>query len=93
MAFNPFIGRSQEWLESELEKAQEDYAAGKTTSSINAGDAGSSKVVQLTPEQRIRLLLKALNLLDSTLYPDSSIRRVTRTQVQVYGNVNESYGD
>jgi len=89
MAFNPFIGRSQEWLEAALQEAQEDYQLGKTTSGVNAGDAGSSKVVQMLPIERIKAILKALYILDPDTYPATSINRVTRTQVQVYGDAYE----
>jgi hypothetical protein len=81
MAFNPFIGRDQEWLEAELRLAQDDFAKGKTMTSVNAGDTGNTKQVQMSPQERIGFLLKALAILDPETYPPESVIRNTITRV------------
>lgn len=81
MAFNPFIGRDQSWLETQLELAQNDFAAGKTMTAVNAGDTGNSKQVQMSPQQRIEYLLAALSILDPATYPPASVRRDSITRV------------
>jgi hypothetical protein len=91
MAFNPFIGWSQAELESALRAAQDDFAAGKTLSSVGGGDANSTKLVQMTPEQRIRQIYQALNFLDPDTYPKNQLSRVTRTQIQFSGYTDGYY--
>jgi len=91
MAFRPFIGWSQKELETSLRSAQDDYAAGKTLSSVNGGDAGSSKLVQMNPEQRIKAILYELFLVDPDTYPASAQNRVTRTQVKFSGYADGTY--
>lgn len=83
MAMNPFIGRSRDQLETDLARAQDDLAAGKTVSSINTGDFASGKQVQLTPQRRIEYILRALHAIDPDTYPASEISRVSRTQVRM----------
>ena len=79
MAFRYFLGRSQEWLEAQLQQAQEDLAAGKTLSSWgNAGDS-ASKQIQISAHERIRMLLNDLNAIDPDNYPSTSIRRIRTT--------------
>lgn len=92
MAFNPFIGWSQAELEEALEAAQEDYSRGKTLSSIGSGDANSSKTIQMDALQRIKAILKALNVIDPTTYPSDSIHEVRRTQVLFTGYAPGTYG-
>lgn len=88
---NPFIGATQAQLESWLRDAQRDLAAGKTISAVNAGDAGSQKMVQMTPLDRITKLLAALSLIDPTTYPPADIRKVTRTKTFVSWNENGAF--
>lgn len=90
MALNPFIGQSREQLETWLASAQTDLAAGKTLSSYGSGDVSGSKQVQMTPLERIEKLLYALYLIDPDTYPLASIRRVTRTQVNVYSRTDNA---
>ena len=70
---NYFIGKSQAWLETELDKCQADYAAGKTTVSVSAGDATTGKQVSMSLERRMQQILKALHILDPVTYPASSV--------------------
>lgn len=70
---NYFIGKTQAWLETELAKAQEEYAEGKTLISAGAGDANDSKQVSMSLERRIQQLLKSLHIIDPTTYPASSV--------------------
>jgi hypothetical protein len=80
MAFNPFIGWSVEDLEEELRAAQEDLAAGKSTTKVGAGDANVESMTDKSPEARIELLLRALNLQDPVKYPIAQITRITMTK-------------
>jgi hypothetical protein len=80
MAFNPFIGWSQEDLLEALTAAQEDLAAGKSTTRVGAGDANVESRMDKSPEARIELLYRALNLLDSTRYPIDQISRISITK-------------
>lgn len=70
---NYLIGQSQAQLEAELAKAQADFLAGKTTISVSAGDANTSKQVNMSIERRIQQILKALHILDPDTYPASSV--------------------
>lgn len=79
MAYNPFVGWTQAELEAELEKAQNDLAAGKTTVSAGEGAVSYTKLVQASPAKRIEMLLLALYRIDPVTYPLASITRVTRT--------------
>jgi hypothetical protein len=85
---NYFVGKEKPELEAWLEQAQEDLAAGRSTTRVNArGNAGgvdSEEVIEIDVRTRIEQLLFALNQLDPVAYPASSCRRVSRTQVEVY---------
>jgi len=78
---NYFIGKTKPWLESELAKAQADYSAGKVIINVSSGDVTTGKMIHVNVQDRIERLLIALNALDSTTYPDLSIRRISRTRV------------
>ena len=84
MAYNPFVGWTQAELEAELEKAQADLAAGKTTVSAGEGAVSFTKLVQTSPAKRVEMLLRALNKVAPATYPLSDIARITRT-VAVFG--------
>lgn len=86
MAWNPFVGRTQVWLEAELAKAQAELAAGKTRNGAGEGTVNWQSLVQQSPSTRIEQLLRALNILDPTTYPLDSVTRVTRT-ASVVGRV------
>lgn len=83
---NYFIGRQRDWLEEQLRIAQDDLAAGKTVTSAGAGDSQVNERVEVPIKERIEQLMLALNAFDPKKYPLSQIRRVTRTQVQIYPN-------
>lgn len=70
---NYYIGKSQAWLEAELEKAQAEFAAGKVVTGASAGDASTNKQVSMSLERRIQQILKALHLLDPDTYPAESV--------------------
>ena len=80
MAFNAFIGWTQADLETELRRAQEDLAAGKTISENRSGDVMKRETVEASAMTRIRQLLIALNKLDPVSYPASSISPANRTR-------------
>lgn len=79
MAYNPFVGWTRAELEAELEKAQDDLAAGKTTVSAGEGAVSFTKLVQTSPAKRIEILLRALNKVAPDDYPLADITRITRT--------------
>lgn len=81
MAYDPFIGRSQAWLEDQLKLAQNDLAFGKTVTSVTAGDVSNGKQVQATAEKRIAILLAALRLRDPEKYPSVDVIRPTEALV------------
>lgn len=81
MAINYFIGWDQEDLETELRAAQEDLAAGKATTEGRAGDVTSRSQMEQSCQQRIKLLLKALNALDPETYPIDQVTAITATRV------------
>lgn len=70
---NWFIGKSQEWLEAELSKAQSDLSSGKTLSGWGQGGDSASKQVQATAKERITELLYSLSLIDSETYAPESV--------------------
>lgn len=79
MALNYFIGWTQARLEAELTKAQQELAAGASIQSGSGGDTSFSQISQIPIQQRIEMLYRALNALDSTTYPAASITRHDRT--------------
>lgn len=80
MAIDYFIGWSQEDLEAELRAAQEDLAAGKSTTQAGAGDASVQNRVEKSIEERIKLLYRALNKKDAIKYPIAQITAITQTK-------------
>ena len=85
MAFNPYIGRTQAWLEAELAKAQQELANGVQIHTSGSGDVSASGSIQRSAETRISQLLLALNRLDPVTYPAEDIFRPTRS-VAVMGS-------
>ena len=80
MAFNPFLGWTQERLETALSKAQADLAAGKTVIRADVPGISVYNQVDTTPAERIALILRALNKLDPTTYPSDQISRPSTTR-------------
>ena len=81
MAINYFFG----WTESELLEvlvaAQEDLAAGKASVLSRAGEVEGRSMMEQSAQQRIKLLLKALNAINPTDYPIDQVTAVTATRV------------
>lgn len=86
MAFNPFIGQQQSDLEAALKLAQADLMAGRATIRAKSGDIMLDSQVDTSLQERIRLILKALNLLDPATYPIDQISMATQTRA-VFGDV------
>lgn len=80
MAINYYIGWDVKDLEAALREAQEDLAAGKSITMAQGGDARSESQVQKSPEERIRMILRALNIKDATKYPIEDITAITQTK-------------
>jgi hypothetical protein len=81
MAINWFIGWSMEDLQRELRLAQEDLSAGKSTTRAGAGDASVENRVEKSIEERIKMILRALYLIDPVAYPLSAISAISETRV------------
>lgn len=81
MALNYFIGWSVERLERALTIAQDDLAAGASIESAGSGDVNSRNKTELSPQERIKMILKALNLADPEKYPASSSIATTQTRI------------
>ena len=81
MAFNPFIGLSQERLETELRQAQSDLLAGKATIQAGSGEIMIRSQTDVSLQQRIRAILKALNRIDPNTYPAADISPVQQTKI------------
>jgi hypothetical protein len=69
MGFNPFIGRSLVQLQADLQAAQDDLAAGKVIEGSGVGETRKKERFDSSPRERIRAILKALSILNPTLYP------------------------
>jgi hypothetical protein len=80
MAFNPFLGKSQEWLETELSNAQRDFSRGKATVGATSADMSIRSEVEISLTQRIQLILRALNRIDPTTYPIEQISPISATK-------------
>lgn len=91
MALNYFIGKTEAWLEAQLGLAQEDLAAGRVVTRVSAGDTESGETIEVNVKERIEMLLNALNALNPTDYPASSVRRVRRTRVQMYQDLGYGF--
>ena len=89
---DPFIGWTKTQLETALLAAQQDLAAGKTITEVDSGNVRGKKQVQSNAIDRIRRILTALNVIDPTNYPLSSIERISRTRISIYGVVGASPG-
>jgi hypothetical protein len=85
VAFNPFIGRDQAWLEERLRDTQDEIAGGMSTISGGLGEAQFGRIMTIGPTQRLTLLLQALNSLDPTTYPIDDITVPTRTVMTYQG--------
>ena len=81
MAFNPFLGRSQTLLESDLAKCQADLAAGKTVIRADVPGISVYSQIEITITERIRQILVALNKVDPTTYPLDQISPASTTRV------------
>jgi hypothetical protein len=86
MAFNAFLGWSREDLERELRAAQEDYAAGKATTKVGAGDASTESRTEVSTIERIKVLYKALNAMAPADYPIDQITATDRTRAVFWGS-------
>ena len=84
---NMFISWTQAELETALRSAQNDFASGKTLTQVASGDSSSTKLVTVDCKKRIEQLMYSLYLLAPNTYPLSQIRRVTRTQIQIFQDV------
>lgn len=79
MAVNPFPGKSEVWLETELDKVLAEQSSGKTLVSAQDGDVSGAHAVQSSIRQRKYDILVALTILNPTDYPPATTlpKRVT----------------
>lgn len=80
MAFNPFLGWTQTQLETALAAAQADYARGKTITRADVPGVSAYSQLEQTIVERIRVILVALNKLDSVTYPSDQIAQASTTR-------------
>lgn len=80
MAFNPYLGRSQDQLEADLAKAQADLAAGKQVIRADVPGISVYNQVEITILERIRQILRALNVLAPSQYPLDQITPTRATR-------------
>ncbi len=80
MAINYFVGWSRQELETELRAAQEDLAAGKATVSAQAGEVRNGSAVELSAQERIKLILRALHKDYPEDYPAADVTAITSTR-------------
>lgn len=81
MAFNYFIGWTEKDLQAALRLAQEDLAAGKTTSHASASGVAKESTVQMSPGARIQMIGRALNRIDPVRYPLDQVTEISEVQV------------
>lgn len=79
MPFNPFIGQTRTWLETQLRAAQEELATGKSVISGQLGEVSFGNAMTIGPAQRIKMILRELNRLDPTRYPIDEVSAPTHT--------------
>jgi len=85
MARRYFHGRSREWLEKQLEKAQNDLASGKTLVSWGEGDSSGSKQVQSSPQARIDMLLNDLTIIAPEDFAADDVLPITEARPNFSG--------
>lgn len=71
MGLNLFVGKSQAWLEEQLNEAQDALAAGGNITGGGVGEVSFTQDARLRVEHRVINLLKALSILDPEKYPPS----------------------
>ncbi len=81
MAINYLIGRTQEDLERALAEAQNDLMAGRAIVQTGAGDTSSQSSMEKKCEDRIKIILKALHVIDPDKYPLDQTTAITETRV------------
>jgi hypothetical protein len=81
MAYNPFINRSLAWLETNIQQAQDDLAAGKNIESVGSGDVRKQERIEKSIESRLMLLLAAASIADPEKYPPDSCYAITEARV------------
>lgn len=85
MAFNPFIGRDQKWLEDRLREAQDELGSGMSAISGSLGEVSFGNVMTMGPMKRVELILAELNRIDPVAYPIDSVSVPTRTVMSYKG--------
>lgn len=87
MPFNPFIGQTQPWLETQLRAAQEELSTGKSAISGQLGEVSFGNAMTIGPAQRIKMILRQLNRLDPTSYPIDEASMPTSTSATFTGAI------
>lgn len=84
MAVNYFIGRTREELESALREAQDDLLKGSALIRADILDSSTQSRVEKSNEERVRMILTALNKIAPDDYPIGQTSAIERTRV-VFG--------
>lgn len=85
MAFNPFVGKTVAELLEIRSKIQDEIATGSQLQSASAGDVQSSRIIQIGPMERLRMVQLALYRLNPDAYPLSDVPQ--RRAVAVMGAI------
>jgi hypothetical protein len=81
-AFRNFPGKTQGWLETELEKVLADQAAGKTVVEYSGGDSSGKELIAMSTQRRKDMILSDLNQLAPSTYPRVSTIAARRTRAR-----------
>jgi hypothetical protein len=79
VAFRYFPGKTQSWLETQLDTVLADLAGGAAIVSGGSGDANYAKSIQASAMTRRQMILHDLNILDAATYPADVVKGATRT--------------
>lgn len=80
---NVFTGWTQAQLESALADVQQEIATGTTIVKTDADGVSVEMNYNMSPQARMRLILKALHRLDPVTYPARDVRRYNRVQARI----------
>tara|TARA_S200002703_G_scaffold117643_3_gene103314 strand:- start:4405 stop:4659 length:255 start_codon:yes stop_codon:yes gene_type:complete len=79
---NPFIGKNQSWLETELAHCQDELSSGKVRIEVDSDGVAVKHQSMGSIEYRIELILRRLHTIDPVTYPASDTLRINRTSAR-----------
>lgn len=84
MAFRYFPGKTQSWLETQLDSVLTDLASGAAIMSGGSGDANYNKQIQSSALGRRKMLLHDLHVLAPSTYPADVVNGPNKTQAHFF---------